>query len=136
MNLTRFLKEVENILDTMSSQQLMAFIHDMARTLPENQRNSFLNKLEKIGVKEEGYKAEKREENKKIQEQLNRLKENLTKIEEGVLCLEGSLNEMYDEWYNDDKDEFLFEDPEGVTDIIVEACAFLHKCIDMEEYEV
>ena len=65
MNLTRFLKEVENILDTMSSQQLMAFIHDMARTLPENQRNSFLNKLEKFGVKEEGYKAEKREENKK-----------------------------------------------------------------------
>ena len=42
MNLTRFMKEVENILDTMSSQQLMAFIHDMARTLPENQRNSFL----------------------------------------------------------------------------------------------
>lgn len=136
MNLTRFLKEVENILDTMSSQQLMAFIHDMARTLPENQRNSFLNELEKIGVKEEGYKAEKGEENKKIQEQLNRLKENLTKIEEGVLCLEGSLNEMYDEWYNDDEDEFLFEDPEGVTDIIVEACGFLHKCIDMEEYEV
>ena len=135
MNLTRFLKEVENILDTMSSQQLMAFIHDMARTLPENQRNSFLNKLEKIGVKEEGYKAETGEENKKIQEQLNRLKENLTKIEEGVLCLEGSLNEMYDEWYNDDEDEFLFEDPEGVTDIIVEACGFLHKCIDMEEYE-
>ena len=67
MNLTRFMKEVENILDTMSSQQLMAFIHDMARTLPENQRNSFLNKLEKIGVKEEGYKAEKREEKEKYE---------------------------------------------------------------------
>lgn len=135
MNLTRFLKEVENVSGTMSSQQLMAFIHDMARTLPENERNSFLNKLKKIAVNEEGYKEEKGEENKKIQEQLNILKENLTKIEEGVLCLEGSLNGMYDEWYSDDEDEFLFEDPEGVTDIVVEACGFLHKCIDMEEYE-
>ena len=132
MNLTCFLKEVENVLGTMSSQQLMAFIHDMARTLPENERNSFLNKLKKKGVKEEGYKAEKGDENKKLQKQWKRLKENLTKIEEGELCLEGFLNEMYDDWYNDDEEEFLFEDPEGVTDIIVEACGFLHKCIDMK----
>ena len=136
MNLTCFLKEVENVLGTMSSQQLMAFIHDMARTLPENERNSFLNKLKKKGVKEEGYKAEKGDENKKLQKQWKRLKENLTKIEEGELCLEGFLNEMYDDWYNDDEEEFLFEDPEGVTDIVMEACGFLHKCIDMEEYEV
>ena len=135
MNLTRFLKEVENISGTMSSKQLMAFIHDMARMLPENERKTFLNKLKKIAVNEEGYKAEKGEENKKIQEQLNSLKENLTKIEEGVLCLKSFFNEMYDEWYSDDADEFLFEDPEGVTNIVVEACGFLHKCIDMEEYE-
>ena len=136
MNLTRFLNEVDNISDSMSKKQLINFVHDIARTLPENKRIFFLDRLAQISDKEAENNVKDCKDNREILEKYENIKNNLEKIEAGEIYLIGSLNEEYDDWYNSDVDEFLFEDPEGVSDIVVEACKFLHQCIDVEEYKI
>lgn len=59
----------------------------------------------------------------------------LQKIAAGKLCLEGELNEEYDDWYDDCGDEFLFEDPKGVLSTMEKACELVHRCVDAELYQ-
>ena len=42
MNFTQFLKGVDQVAAAMSKELLAEFIHDTARTLPQNQREDFL----------------------------------------------------------------------------------------------
>jgi len=63
------------------------------------------------------------------------LRTRLERMESGELCLEGSLNSEYDDWYSSAEEEFLYSDPEGILDIIEEACRFVHQCVDCEEYQ-
>jgi hypothetical protein len=63
------------------------------------------------------------------------LRTRLERMESGELCLEGSLNPEYDDWYSSAEEEFLYSDPEGILDIIEEACRFVHQCVDCEEYQ-
>ncbi len=42
------------------------------------------------------------------------------------------MNEEYDDWYNSEADEFIFEDPKGVLKIIENACNMVHQCVDYE----
>ncbi len=63
------------------------------------------------------------------------LRTRLERMESGELCLEGSLNQEYDDWYSSAEEEFLYSDPEGILDIIEEACRFVHQCVDCEEYQ-
>lgn len=62
------------------------------------------------------------------------VKEKLENIEKWEMGLVGSLNEEYDDWYCDGSEEFLYEDPEGVLDVIENACSLVHECIDAEDY--
>lgn len=55
-------------------------------------------------------------------------------IEEGELCLVGELNERYDDWYDNDEEMFLFEDPQNVLGIIKKTCHLIHHCVDTELY--
>ena len=45
------------------------------------------------------------------------------------------LNEEYDDWYDDDDEEFYYEDNSGISEMLEEACGFVHACMDMERYE-
>lgn len=45
MNLTQFLRAVDQAAAAMSKEQMAEFIHDTARTLPENQREDFLTEM-------------------------------------------------------------------------------------------
>ena len=53
MNLSKFLKETDTIAAAMSQDQLTGFIHDIARTLPEKDRDDFLTWLREIHEKKE-----------------------------------------------------------------------------------
>lgn len=53
MNLSKFLKETDTITAAMSQDQLTGFIHDIARTLPEKDRDDFLTRLTEIHKKKE-----------------------------------------------------------------------------------
>jgi hypothetical protein len=42
MNLTQFLKQVDTAVMNMPQEKLAAFIHTIARSLPESQREMFI----------------------------------------------------------------------------------------------
>lgn len=45
------------------------------------------------------------------------------------------MNEEYDDWYDDSGEEFYYEDNSGISDMLEEACGFVHSCMEMERYE-
>lgn len=45
------------------------------------------------------------------------------------------MNEEYDDWYDDSGEEFYYEDSSGISDMLEEACRFVHICMDMERYK-
>ena len=49
MNLPQFLKEVDRLTDALSHDDLAIFIHEIARILPESQRDSFVDMLRPAG---------------------------------------------------------------------------------------
>ena len=134
LNLPGFIKEVDTITHTLNKAELEEFIHEVARTLPEVKREDFLMKLKLRQIKE-AKSGLREQEDHNIREIYQSLKQKLNSIKSGELCIEGSLNELYDDWYNDDEEEFEYEDPNGVADILEEACNFVHLCIDREECE-
>ncbi len=48
MNLPQFLRQVDKGAAEMSRERLEVFIHELARTLPENRRNDFLSTMHKV----------------------------------------------------------------------------------------
>lgn len=124
----------------MSKEQLAEFIHDTARTLPENQREDFLAEMLLFAAGKETHicpelsKADQ-EAAADFEQKCSFLRTRLERMESGELCLEGSLNPEYDDWYSSAEEEFLYSDPEGILDIIEEACRFVHQCVDCEEYQ-
>ncbi len=50
--------------------------------------------------------------------------------------MDSEYNIEWDEWYNDDVDEVLFMNHEGVLDDINEAMELIHRCVDMEVYQM
>ena len=154
MNLPQFLKSIDQTTAAMSRENLAEFIHDIARTLPEKEREYFLLRLEimsEIGTGTKAYpkiqeadcktpdhKATNHKETpwkEDLIQKQNSLKTRLERVENGELCLEGCLNQDYDDWYDGADEEFLYSDPQGVLDTLEEACSFVHQCIDCEEYE-
>ena len=140
MNFTQFLKAVDQAAAAMSKEQLAEFIHDTARTLPENQREDFLAEMllfaggKETHICPELSKADQ-EAAADFEQKRSFLRTRLERMESGELCLEGSLNPEYDDWYSSAEEEFLYSDPEGILDIIEEACRFVHQCVDCEEYQ-
>lgn len=134
MNLLKFLEQVDQEANAMSKGELAGFVHDMARTLPESGRLDFLRRLKNM-QKQGEVKTRETEKDRDITEEFAGIRKELERIENGELCLEGSLNEEYDEWYCSEDEEFLYEDPEGIVDILMDACGFVRKCIDCEEYK-
>ena len=140
MNFTQFLKAVDQAAAAMSKEQLAEFIHETARTLPENHREDFLAEMllfaggKETHICPEPSKADQ-EAAADFEQKRSFLRTRLERMESEELCLEGSLNPEYDDWYSSAEEEFLYSDPEGVLDIIEEACRFVHQCVDCEEYQ-
>lgn len=49
MNLTNFLKQADALTAQYSTEQLIAFIHDIGRVFPEHHREDFLKILKSVG---------------------------------------------------------------------------------------
>lgn len=123
----------------MPKEELAAFIHDIARTLPEIEREGFLARLTgTCGTPTSPKTQPKAQESAGKEDFIQKhdiLKTQLERIESWDMALEGCLNQEYDDWYNSADEEFLYSDPKGVVDIIQQACSFVHQCIDWEEYQ-
>ncbi len=135
MNLVSFLKRVDAITAQYSTTQLISFIHDSGRILPESKRDDFLKRLKAVGENTDKLsgKDDKRDtEPKKVYQ---RIRGNLKKIDSQEVMLQGIPNEEYDEWYDNDCEEFDYEDDNGISDMLTEACDFVHTSMDVENYK-
>lgn len=131
MNLLQFLRTVDESSKTMNKRQLEQFVHEMARKISENERETFLEQMNKTA---DALIKDSRKQ-RIDQDKLDRLRDRLEKIDLGQLCLIGKINEEYDDWYNPEADEFLFQDPEGLVGVIEEACRFVHECVKEHHLE-
>ena len=138
MNLRNFLLEVDRITGQMSKAELEAFIHETGRLLPENKRSDYLDRLEVFlsELPDGGTNGNSgmQKVSKQFEEECVKLQEELSEIEEGVLCIAAEVNYKYDDWYDNDEEEFIFTDPNGVADVVETVCEFVHKCVECEEY--
>ncbi len=135
MNLTNFLKQTDTLTVQYSKEQLAIFIHDIGRTFPEHRREEFLETLKSVGNKGEKASNKKEAEDIHFDEMYRRIKENLKTIDSQEISITGILNEEYDDWYNDSVEEFYYRDDSGISDMLDEACDFVHICMDREKYK-
>ncbi len=136
MNLSKFLNSIDSLSQSMEKEQLTVFVHDIARVIPENTRNDFLNRIKKSKFDKDTDSLHIMSNYAEVDKNnFERIKDKLTQIENREICVYGDLNEEYDDWYNSDSDEFIFADPEGIGEIIEEACKFVHTCVDKALYK-
>lgn len=132
MNLPAFLNQIDDLTASSDHNQLSSFLHDYARTLPENQRDAFLSRLQSsVNGKQtsEDTVFSVSDDVKLCMKRLREINEN----EE--MCLGSEYNEDYDDWYNPDDDEIFFEDPYQILNTIDQAFDLVHTCLDVEEYQ-
>ena len=134
MNLMNFLKQIETLTAQYSIEQLSIFIRDIGRVLPEEHREDFLQRLKTIG---EEKKTPDRDESENVAfyKTYQLVRENLKKIDSQEVTVTAILNEEYDDWYDDCGEEFFYEDENGISDMLAEACIFVHTCMDEERYK-
>lgn len=134
MNLTNFLKQTDAITAQYSTEQLISFIHDIGRVLPEHCREDFLKRLKEIGGKIEKRSLKDADE-LGFNEMYKLVRNNLKIIDSQDVMIEGILNEEYDDWNDDPSEEFYYEDASGISDMLAKACDLVHTCMDMEKYK-
>ncbi len=135
MNLTNFLKQTDEITGQYSTKQLISFIHDMGRVLPEDYREDFLKRLRAAGGKAEKGSSKDAGSELEFNKMYKLVRNNLKLIDSQELTISGVLNEEYDDWYDDSDEEFYYEDEDGISDMLKEACDFVHTCMDTERYK-
>ena len=135
MNLPQFLKQIDSIITDMKKKDMAGFVHEIARTLPENRRDSFLKTLKEMSLGEDRKQRSDTDSAKELSLKVNEIIEILTDINDGDRCLESEYNEEWDDWYNPDVPEILFSDPEQLLDEIRYGIHLLHRCMDEEEYD-
>lgn len=135
MNLTNFFKQTDAITAQYSTKQLISFVHDIGRVLPESCREDFLKRLKAAGGETEKELAKDAENELGFSEMYKIVRNNLKVIDSQEVTISGILNEEYDDWYDDSDEEFYYEDDSGISDMLAEACDFVHTCMDMERYK-
>ncbi len=133
MNYPTFLKKVDSVASSCEKDELVSFVHEIARTLSEDKRERFLSVLESFSSNSEDDKPRK-EENISLGDEIDQALENLEEIKDGERVIQSEYNEEWDDWDGDWEDEFVFSDPEDVIDDIAEAVSLVHEALDHEEY--
>ncbi len=128
MNLTKFLKRVDEAVKHMSREELENFVYLRARTLPEPKREEFIEQLLYKQGKPQACVEEYSIDS--IKAELTDIMEKLQKIKTGEIGIDSCYNEEYDDWYDSVSDEFIFEDTAGIGNIVQKACEMLHTAID------
>lgn len=129
IRLPEFLCKIDNITQNLTTEELLNLVHQIARTLPEDERDSFLELLNSCTNKTS---------NENANDILFELPATLKSIEEiykGHKYLTISINEEWDDWYDDYEDQFIYYDESLLLDDIENATNLIHQCIDQEFYD-
>lgn len=134
MNYPTFLKKVDAIVAQCDKDKLSAFVHELARTLPENQRERFLSVLDKFYNSPECAHDERKEDNDFAKE-IDIILEKLEKIQNGEHRLGSEYNPEWRYWSDEWNEEYNFSDSNNVVGDVKKAVNLLHQCLDHEEYK-
>ena len=136
MNLPTFLRKSDELTQQLSKDQLLAVIHEIARTLPEHKREIFLDTLTAVSQTTATDSPKTTcDDHQQLLIELKHNQEILAEINNGIRCLDSEYNEEWDDWYNSDADEVLFSDSMGVLSEIEDTIRLIHKCIDLAVYK-
>lgn len=105
MKLPAFLKSVDQYTVTMTHEQLEGFVHELARTLPEADRDDFLDALKHFSGDNKPEMVPADDGRAEIINEIATLIPRLEKIREGDVEMEGNFNEDWNDWddYSDIK---------------------------------
>lgn len=135
MNLTNFLKQTDAITAQCSREQLILLLHEIGRVLPERYREDFLKRLKAVGGMTDSESSKDAQNQPAFDEMYQLVRDNLKEIDSQEIWIEAILNAGYDEWYDDSGDEYDYQDDSGISDMLTEACDFVHTCMDTEQYK-
>lgn len=134
MNYPTFLNKVDGVTTRCDVDALRRFTHELARTVPESDRERFLTLL--VGYCDIGkvMPSESEQPSHDLKAKVDEALRVLRLLEDGDRALEAECNETWDDWCDDEEDEFEFSDPDGILDDVSEAFDLLHACLDQAEY--
>ena len=141
MNQKLFIQKSDEILDSMSIEELRRCLHNVARKTPEGKRESFLQLLEDCCDQDDQEDSKEKLQYKslipdeKVKEKLSDIKRIFTKMENGELCLSAQGYEDYSNGYWASDWIWEYEDNEGIGRIIEDAVLFAHDCMNDCRYE-
>lgn len=141
MNQKVFIQKSDEILNRMSIEELKSCLHNIARKVPENKREPFLQMLDDYcnqnDRKEINAKIQFKKiiPDEKVKEKLTDIKEAFAKIENGELCLFAQGYEDYSNGYWASEWIWEYKDKKGIGDIIADAALFAHDCMNDCRYE-
>lgn len=135
MNYPIFLKKTDDLCLRCDADKLREFIHELARTLPERNRERFLDTLSRFAeAKSADDTADKAAENTSVKEQVQISLNALESIQNGERQMDSECNEEWDDWNDSEEDEFIFSDPDSLLDDIQRVFNLMHLCVDREAY--
>lgn len=129
MNYPTFLKEVDKIINKSDKDKLVAFIHESARTLPEDKREKFLIDLNNFCSSQ---KKSDVNDSYDLALDIDKSIAALNQIQKSDRYIESSYNE---DWEYDWRDDYYFSDPSDISDDVSDALELLHEALDKEEYD-
>ncbi len=141
MNQKLFIQKSDEILNSMSLEELRRCMHNIARKTPESNRDTFLQLLK------DSYNQDEREDSKekfnykrlipeeRVQQKLKEIKETFDKLENGELYITAQGYEDYSNGYWDSEWIWEYEDNEGIGRKIEDAVLFAHDCINDCRYK-
>lgn len=133
MNLTSFLKQINEVTAGYTKEQLCGFIREIARVIPESRRDEYLSKLRSLAEDKPQRPTgiQSMIDDKKVFETIIKT---LELIDSGEVYLDEIPNEEYSDWNNDDEEDFYYEDGSGIAGMLEKACDYVHQCAYTENY--
>ena len=131
MNINEFLKNVDTSTEQMTKKELEDFVHLLARKTGETQREKFIQYLsianKPIQNKENAVAT--------IKSKITYVLKEFKKVKREEICIEGSFNEYYDDWYDDIDEAYIFGNTEEIQSIIITACDVLKAATEIKLYD-
>ena len=131
MNINEFLNIVDTSTEQMTKKELEDFVHLLARKTDETQREKFIQYLsianKPIQNKENAVAT--------IKSKITYVLKEFKKVKREEICIEGSFNEYYDDWYDDIDEAYIFSNTEEIQSIIITACDVLKAAIEIKLYD-
>ena len=133
MNYPTFLKKIDALTSRCDANSLRLFVHELARTIQEKNRERFLQTLEDFcdAAEPDSTRISKDDT---LERRVDELLRALSGIQNGDRELEAEYNESWDDWSDEEEEEYEFSDPDHLLDDIKSAFAVMHECLDKEAY--